>query len=165
MDAEEIAHPEAGFGPAAVEGEDVVALLGKVVENQAAFVDFFRIDALLGGQLEVAIAGGDTEEGDNAFGLEDAECIGGYAVDFDILDVGDAEIAGLDVGVVGLGVKPLGDAAAVFQQRPGSAKMAVAKAFISCCSSEEWWLKRWAMRLRKGLRKKAVRVSSQPRPR
>ena len=67
--AEEIADPEARVRAGAVEGEDVVALAREVVEDQAALVDFFRVDPLLGVQFEVAIAGGNAEERDHALGF------------------------------------------------------------------------------------------------
>jgi hypothetical protein len=56
FDAEEFAHPEAGVAAAAVEGEDVVALFGPEIEDEAAFVDLVGIDAVLGAELEVAVA-------------------------------------------------------------------------------------------------------------
>lgn len=71
-----------------------------MVEDEAAFVDLVGVDALLGVEVEVAIAGGDAEEGDDAFGFEDAEAVGHLAIDIDVLDERDAEVAGFDVGVV-----------------------------------------------------------------
>ena len=64
----------------------MIALLRKVVDDEAALVDSLGVDALLGVKLQVAIAGGNAEERHHALGLEDAQAGCHLTIHLDVLD-------------------------------------------------------------------------------
>ena len=100
-------------------GQHVETLVRVVVDDQAALVDLLRIDPLLGVELEVAVLGRNAEERHHALRFQDADALGQLAVDLDVLDERDAQVARLDVRVVRLRVEPLRDVAALFQEAFG----------------------------------------------
>ena len=81
-----------------------------MINDEAAFVDFFGVDSVLGIELEITVCGGNREEWSDRLGLENSEALNDVLFpDFDSLKVSNAEVSGFDIRVAGLRVEAGGD--------------------------------------------------------
>ena len=66
---------------------------------------FVGVNSLLSRELKIFAVGGDLKKGNLALRFDDAERVDPVAVDENVIEVSDAEVAGFDVRVIGTRVE------------------------------------------------------------